>query len=120
MEKEVTAAPTLEFSDSYFQKTEPGMEDGEATINLVLTLATAPEGVTADSVYFKGLKAPLRTTSSGAQTIYKGMFRMRSGEKGSPPMELNANDAAVVCHHANKRYLIKVADILEKEPVYAP
>lgn len=112
--------PDLHHHGGFFQETVSGMQGEESVIKLNIPLHLDPPEAQVDSVYFRGMKDVLRPVETEDHVIYKARFRTQTGEKATPPMELQPNEAAIVIRLNGKRFVAKLNPLEEKEPVYAP
>lgn len=120
LQKDNTPETRLEAVEPFFQQVVPGMEDGEVSINLLLPLRVDPPEVQVDSIYFRGWKQKLRETTAADQRVFKATIHTRGGEKATPPVELQPNEALIVYRYRGQRHLFKVTGMKEKEALYAP
>lgn len=66
---------------AYSQEWVSGVKDGGAGVNLNIPVASLPENITMDSAYFRGMKAPITTTSSGEGMLMVARFKLDINEK---------------------------------------
>lgn len=129
--KQLTDNPPFTVGDSYSQEWVAGVESGGSGVNLIVQITDLQEGVSIDSVYFRGQKVDL-ATKPGDDSTYAAyllhppkpdmtMSGDATAEYGNPVPKMGEEynlgpDACVIVYtHNGKKGYTKVEGIMRKE-----
>jgi hypothetical protein len=125
----------------YYEKWVAGVKGGGSGINLGMTLTKLPEDIVLDSVYFRGMKAPLVKETTEKGILYLAHFKTELNKKkdiishedpkmevgNEPPsiqekipFELKENEAVISYLHKGKKRYYKIEGIKAKPQVAYP
>ncbi|WP_340201154.1 hypothetical protein [Ascidiimonas sp. W6] len=125
----------------YAQKWVAGVKGGGSGINLGVPINNLPKEIVLDSVYFRGMKAPLIEEVTDKGTLYMARFKTDLNKKkdmishvdprkevgneppSTPeqiPFELGENEAVISYHHKGKIRYYKVENVKTKASIPFP
>jgi len=110
------------FNEPYYQEIFPGQEDGQKRLLLTLPVQTFTTGNDFDSVYFHGFHVSLLRNVNQMKVEYSAKILVpKEKVEIIPPYPLTDSEALLsYTDIKGKKKLMKVENILRKEPIFQP